>query len=205
VLYIVMMLFIKWDGYSPFSQTVSELSAFGAPTRTLWLGLGAVYSLLVIAFGLGVLTSAGTNRPLRVVGALILTDGIFGAFWPPMHLREVLAAGGGTLSDPLHVFVWSPVMGLLFRGAMGFGAFAFGTRFRVYSFVSMSVVTVFGAVLTGIGSRGLDKNLPTPWLGVWERVGIAGFMVWVLVLGVVIMRSQRYERPCRDRARTVVD
>jgi hypothetical protein len=183
-----MMLFVRWDGYSRFSQTVSELSAFDAPTRGLWMGLGAVYTVLVIAFGLGVLASAAGNRRLRVVGALILADGIIGAYWPPMHLREVLAAGGGTISDTLHVAVWTPITVLLFIGALGFGAFAFGKRFRIYSLATIVVLIVFGG-LTGMASSGVNENLPTPWLGVWERINIAAFMVWVAVLAVTLLRD----------------
>jgi len=56
-----MLVFVamRWEGYSSASQTVSELSAIGAPTRSLWVPLGAVYTLLVTAFGWGVLVSAG--------------------------------------------------------------------------------------------------------------------------------------------------
>jgi hypothetical protein len=44
LLYVAMTVFIamQWEGYSSASQTVSELSAIGAPTRSLWVALGAV-------------------------------------------------------------------------------------------------------------------------------------------------------------------
>ncbi len=56
LLYVAMNVFIpmQWEGYSSASQTVSELSAIGAPTRPLWVPLGTVYTLLVAAFGWGV-------------------------------------------------------------------------------------------------------------------------------------------------------
>jgi hypothetical protein len=43
LLYAAMNVFVPmlWDGYTMASQTVSELSAIGAPTRTLWVRLGA--------------------------------------------------------------------------------------------------------------------------------------------------------------------
>src|SRR5215471_11886591 len=43
------------------------------------------------------------------------------ALWPPMHQRAVLAAGGGTLTDTMHV-VWALVTVLLMTTAMGFVA-----------------------------------------------------------------------------------
>jgi hypothetical protein len=100
LLYVATNVFVpmQWEGYSSASQTVSELSAIGAPTRPLWVPLGVAYTLLVAAFGWGVWASARRNRPLRVVGGLMVAYGVIGLGWPPMHLREVLATGGGTLT-----------------------------------------------------------------------------------------------------------
>ena len=100
LLYVAMNAFVPmlWEGYSSASQTVSELSAIGAPTRSTWVPLGIVYSLLAAAFGWGVLQSAGQIRTLRVVGWLIVANALLGLAWPPMHQREVLAVGGGTLT-----------------------------------------------------------------------------------------------------------
>jgi hypothetical protein len=53
LLYIVMMQAIRYDGYNPVSQVASELSAIGAPTRTLWFWLGWVYTALVLETGIG--------------------------------------------------------------------------------------------------------------------------------------------------------
>ena len=65
LLYVAMNVFVpmQWEGYSSASQTVSELSAIGAPTRPLWVPLGVAYTLLVAAFGWGVWASARQNRP----------------------------------------------------------------------------------------------------------------------------------------------
>ena len=53
-------------GYNVASQTVSELSAIGSPTRYLWDVLGPFYSLLIIPFGWGVWLSSGHNRKLKL-------------------------------------------------------------------------------------------------------------------------------------------
>src|ERR1051326_6126621 len=105
LLYVSMNIFVAMQhpGYSFASQTISELSAIDAPTRPLWFPLGIVYTLLVAAFGVGVWASAGRNRPLCVLGTLLVVSGIVGLDWPPMHQRAVLAVGGGTLTDTLHL------------------------------------------------------------------------------------------------------
>ena len=90
-----------------------------------------------------------------------------------MHQREVLAAGGATLIDTLHI-VFAMVTVLLMLLAMGFGAVAFGARFRIYTIVSMALLVVCGIVTTVTAPR-ISANLPTPWVGVWERLNMA---VW---------------------------
>jgi uncharacterized protein YndB with AHSA1/START domain len=176
VLYVAMTLFVGrlWDGYSVVSGVPSELSAIGAPTRPLWICLGTLYAILMVAFGWIVWTSAPPNRALRVVGALLMAHTVFGQFWPPMHQRAVLAAAGGTLTDTLHL-VWTAMTGVFFLLITGFGAAALGKRFRISSIATIVVVLACGAV-TGMYASRIQADLPTPGVGVWERISIAAFM-----------------------------
>ena len=188
VLYVAMNVFVamQWEGYSSASQTVSELSAIGAPTRSLWAVPGAFYTLLVTAFGWGVWKSAGGNGALRNVGRLVVVYGALGLVWPiaPMHLRETLAAGGGTFSDTLHIALGAITV-LLMLAAMSIGAGAFGKHFRLYSVASLAVLMLFAA-LTFKDAPGISQNLPTPWIGVWERINIGVFLLWVVVLAIAL-------------------
>lgn len=190
LLYIGMIMLVRYEGYNLISQVPSELTAIGSPTRELWAWLGWVYMALIIAFGWGVWKSADANRPLRVVGALLLVSGLFGFLWPfaPMHQREVLAAGGGTFGDTLHRILGIATV-LLFVLTVAFGAAAFGVRFRLYSIATMVLAFVFG-MLTGIESPRLAANLPTPYIGLWERISIAVYMIWLMALAVTLLRRQ---------------
>jgi hypothetical protein len=154
--------------------------------------LGPVYDVLVVAFGVGAWMSANGNRVLRVVGGLFVGFGIVGGLaWPfaAMHQREVLAAGGGTWSDTLHVILGLSTV-LFMMVAIGIGATAFGKPFRRYSIVTILILFVFGA-LTGLDSPRLQANLPTPWIGLWERISILSFLLWVVVLAIVLLRPRR--------------
>jgi len=175
-----------YEGYSSVSQTISELSAIGAPTRPLWVVLAIAYTLLVAAFGWGVWMSAGSRRSLRTAGVLIIAYGLIGIFWPPMHRREVLAAGGGTLTDVMHIaFTFSL---FLIMAAIAYAAAAFGRRFSIYSLATLVVMVAFG-VLTGLESPGIHTGRPTPWIGVWERTSAAAFLLWIFVLGIALRRE----------------
>ena len=180
---------LLYKGYNPASQTVSELSAIGAPTRPLWVGLITVYALLLFAFGWGIWLSGNSRRPLRWVGAFILVHAIVGVFWPPMHQRQVLAAGGATLTDDLHIaftFITVPLMML----QVGFGAAAFGPRFRFYSILTLFILVLFG-ILTGLDASNMTKDLPTPLMGVWERINIGVYMVWIIAFAVLLLKANK--------------
>ena len=193
LLYVAINIYVptQWPEYNSASQTVSELSAVGAPTRTLWMILCAPYSLMMLAFAWGVLKSAGERRALRIAGLLLVAYGGLGVFWPfaPMHLRETLAAGGGNWSDTMHLTLAS-VTEILFLFSMGFAAAALGKSFRIYSIITFVVLMVFGA-LTFIEAPDVGKNLPTPWIGVWERINIGVFLVWIIVLALVLIRNEK--------------
>jgi hypothetical protein len=189
VLYAAMTVAVahRWTDYHPLSQTISELSAIGAPTRGLWVPLGAVYTLLMAAFGCGVWWSAGTNRRLRFAGGVLIVYGVLGLFWPPMHVRETLAAGGKTATDTLHL-AFAGVTVVLMLAAMTFGAAALGRRFRVYTAATIAVLLVCG-VLTSAGATRVEHNLPTPWIGLWERINVGVFLLWVVVFAARLWSS----------------
>jgi Protein of unknown function (DUF998) len=188
LLYAAMLVFVPlfWKGYSSASQTVSELSAIDAPSRSLWVALGSVWTALYAAFGVGVWRSAGPTRALRVVGAMIVIASIVGLFWPPMHQRDVLAAGGATLTDTLHI-VWTAMNGVFTLLAMGFGAAALGRRFRLYSVATMVILVAAGAV-TSLDAPRVNADLPTPCIGLWERVNIGVWLLWVVALAIALLR-----------------
>ena len=131
MLYAAMTVVIamQWEGYSSASQTISELSAIGAPTRP-----------------------------------------------------------GGTRSDTLHL-VLASVTVLLMLLAIGCAASAFGKPFRRYSIATLAILAAFGA-MTFVEAPRLAANLPTPWLGVWERINIGVFLLWVVVLAVALLRAE---------------
>ena len=103
-------------------------------------------------------------------------------------VAKKMAAGGGTLSDSLHRVLGGVTVFLMFV-AIGFGATAFGATFRFYSIVTIVVLVSFGA-LTFIEAPRLQASLPTPWIGLWERINISVFLLWVAVLAGVLWRAE---------------
>ncbi len=184
LLYVAVNIIVaaQWKEYNVASQTVSELSAVDAPTRMLWMVLCTPYTFLMVAFAWGVWKSAASNRRLRIAGELLFAYGALGILWPfaPMHLREVIAAGGATFSDTMHITLGA-VTEVLYLAALALAAMSLGKGFRVYSIATFVILLVFGT-LTFLDAPNLSNNLPTPLIGVWERINIAVFLLWVIVL-----------------------
>jgi hypothetical protein len=178
---------LRWEGYSSASQAISELSAIDAPSRSVWVPLGMAYDVLLVAFGVGVWRCAGRKRSLRGTAALLIAIAVIGSFWPPMHLRGIAT----TLTDTLHV-VFASIISLLILLAIGVGATAFGKRFRIYSIATLVALLIFGS-LAFLYAPALAANLPTPWIGVYERINLGGYLLWVAVLASALLRRKTGE------------
>jgi hypothetical protein len=179
-----------YPGYSLLDRAVSELSATGAPTKHLWSATGPVYQMLLVAFGIGVYRAAVTNRALRVTGALVIALGVTGTLWAffPMHERGTVF----NWQDVGHI-VLTIVTVACFVTFIAFGAFALGRRFRVYSFVTLAALVV-GFVVTFARADRIAAGLPTPWLGLTERINVYGYLLWVAVLAVALIRQSPWTR-----------
>jgi len=177
----------RWQNYSWMSQEFSRLSAIGAPSRPLHLVLSPIYTVLVVAFGLGVWWSSGRKHSLRVVGGALVVYALVSFVWPqffPEDLTKSVSASTNTMHiiiTVMTVFSWMLIL--------GFATTAFGKRFRLYTIGTLLAVLVFGA-LTGPQAAAMAAGQPTPWLGLTERSNIYSFMLWVVVLAITLLRLQ---------------
>ncbi len=182
---------LQWQHYSWISQEFSRLSAIGAPSRPIHLALSPIYSLLVIAFGLGVWATAGKRRALKVMGAGLILYAVNSIFWPwlfPENLSQPVSA----LTNTMHL-VLTAVTVISWLVILGFAASAFAKPFSRYSIATLLTVLVFGA-LTAPQGAALAAGQPTPWIGLTERINIYSFMLWAIVLALVLIRELSEER-----------
>jgi hypothetical protein len=172
-----------WKGYNFTTQPVSDLSAIGSPVRGIVVPLFIVYDVLFIAFALGVWAFAGRKRAVRITGALLIAYGVvnFVAIFAPEHLGEAAATTGNTI----HIALAGATV-LLFLLQLLVGAFGFGKRFRIYSAGTLLTVLVLSAYIFSSVSAGELA----PWTGVTERILIYGYMLWVAMLAIVLLRAE---------------
>lgn len=181
---------LSYPGYDYAAQTISEMSAVEAPTRSILAPFYLAYTLLLIAFAVGVRTAVERRSGIRVAGNLLLGVGVVGLVlhFFPMQMRGQAPA----FTDAMHVALGG-INSLLLLAAIGFAANAFGRRFRAYSIATMIVMMAFGA-WTFLLAPDLAANRPTPYLGIVERVLFASFLIWIAVLSGRLLSADRGDR-----------
>ena len=176
--------FWLYPGYDYSAQQVSELSAIGAPTRNFWMTMGYPYAALSTAFAIGVWRAAAGRRNLQITSVLLTLFALTSFLWgwvAPMHMRGVAFS----TTDTMHI-VFTVVAVVLMVMFMSFGAGAFGRGFRVFSGLIIVTMLVAGGVV-GTQVSAIAQGLPTPWMGLVERISVYAPSLWVSVLALMLM------------------
>jgi hypothetical protein len=97
----------------------------------------------------------------------------------------------GSVTNIIHILI--TVLTLLsILLIIGFGSSAAGKRFRVYSIVTLLVVIAAGT-LTFLEVPRIAAHLPTPWMGVKERINIYNYMLWISMLAITLLLAPRQQ------------
>jgi hypothetical protein len=177
---------LLYHGYSILDQNYSELLATGAPTRPFMIIVSIAYNLLVAIFALGVWKSAGPKRTAHITGALMIVYA-FLSLVTPLFFQMDMRGAEVTPRGSLHPLM-TAVMSIFILLSIGFGAFLSGKCFHLYSFSTIIIMLLFGAI-TASQVPHLAAGQPTPWMGLTERINIYFTMIWFLVLSISLFRT----------------
>jgi hypothetical protein len=185
LLYVVIDIAaaLSWPGYNYAAQAISEYGAVGAPTRSGVLLPFLLYNLLMLGFGIGVRVQAG----LRATGSFLIAVGLIGlvATFFPMHMR----GSPRDLSDTMHLVLTGLTVACII-GAIGSSARALGGGFFWYSVATIVIMLAFG-LLAALQAPRLDAGLPTPGLGLFERINIDAWLLWAALLSIQLRNLRR--------------
>jgi len=102
-----------------------------------------------------------------------------------MHQRGTVELG----EDSLHI-IFAAAQVLMILSFILLGSRADGTGFRIYSYVTILALLVFGA-WTATQASAIAEGQPTPWMGIIERVNVYSSTLWVLVFAVMLLRFEK--------------
>jgi len=191
VLYIIanIMGAYVWTEYSSLSQSVSELIAVNAPSASIVIPMFLLYSLFVFAFGAGILMLAKENKPLKYVAVFLMAKellGVIATLFAPMHLRGTIT----NTSDTWHLILTAIGVLMCMFPAIIMSAKAFGGWFRTFSIVTILIFLICGT-LAGMDGAKIAENRPTPYVGVWERINIFSYFLWVIALSIKLIQMNK--------------
>jgi hypothetical protein len=176
----------KLPGYSYINQSVSELSAVGASTRPFWVFMTFIFTPLFTAFGIGVIRVA-KKISTRLTGILITMWGLSGFLWLffPMHVRGQI----GSTTDTMHLVMAGLTVFIIFL-FVSVGSMSAGKSFRNYSYLTILAMLVFGYFVARQTPQ-VVAQLPTPWMGVMERISAFSPMIWMSVFARVLLSKSK--------------
>lgn len=168
-------------GYSHVRDPISSLTQTGAPRIPVVAALFTAYNWLLLIFASGLWWDMGRGgRRLAVSGALaLIAVGLSGVlmYWftqdPIGTPATVRGIGHFVLAG---VEALGTIIGVLLCG-LGFRSVPGLSGLRTYSIVSAAIIFVSG----GVGTATLTFN---PYFGIFERVTIFTFMIWVFLLSL---------------------
>lgn len=178
---------LSYEGYSFYSQVISELGAVGAP-RPAWLApLFLAYSALMFVFS-GAVIAYGARRSERIkkAGLLLLLYMIVGSVTAlfPMHVR-----GTAVLADEMPHIIAGLAATTVMLVTIAVGSTAMGRRFRIFSWAMFASILVFGALTVPSGMK-LAAGEPTPGIGLLERLAYYSILAWVAGLSIALIRRE---------------
>ena len=176
---------MNYPGYNYSAQAISEMSAIGAPTAGFLAPFYRTWSLLFVAFTAGVWLIGRSRRPLRWSAGFMIAVAVVGSGFSLFPMNERSAER--TISDTMHLLIAAATM-LLLSAAILAGARAFGGGFRRYSVATVIVMLIF-FILTLRDVPNVAADLPTPYMGLNERVSMAAWLLWIAVLSIQLLRG----------------
>lgn len=179
------------NDYSFLYNTISELTLANAPNLMLMSALFAIYNISIFIFGLGAFLDKNIDKSkkFKVANLLIALVGLLGVLllFFPQDPRTAVVTFTGTMHialagiTSLFTLVSVILIGINFRKVKEWKLFS------TYSIISFIVILVSG------GMAALSVAINSGYGGLFERITIFAFMVWVMVYSYLILKTHQTE------------
>ncbi len=179
------------NDYSSITNTISELTLVNAPNKLLLDVLFSFYniSLLIFAIGAYLDSSIDDSKKYRVASIFLALIGLLGLsmYFFPQDPRGAASTITGTLHIILAGIISPLTIIAIFLMGLSFRKYSELKLFAIYSYISGVIVLVSG------GTAAVSVANNSVYGGLFERITIFTFMVWVLILSYIILKRKTNE------------
>ena len=191
VIYVIIDLIgaASYPGYKHAAQAISEMSAVGAPTADLLAPYYHGFSILFVAFAVGVYLAGSRQHALRRSAAFMFAVASVGTGLS--RFRMNMRGAARTFSDTMHLIVAAAAMVLL-SGAMLSASKAFVRSFSLYSQSTVAIMVAL-FVLTLGDAAAVAANAPTGLMGIAGRICVGAWLPWIFILSLKLLKERGFK------------
>lgn len=188
LIYIIAVLLggaLRHD-YSALYNAISELSMANAPNKLLMDILFGLYNIFILIFGAGALLDTDfKSKKFNSAALMLIVIGILGLL--VLVFTQDPRGSPATLYGTLHIALsgvtaFLTIIAVILVG-MSFKDYKSQKTFTWYSYATAILIFISG----GAGAASIANNSPIG--GLFERITIFLFMVWVIVFSYILLRG----------------
>jgi hypothetical membrane protein len=173
--------------YSAIYNAVSELTMANAPNKLLLDILFGIYNVFLLIFGLGAyLDSSINSKKYDTATIMLVIIGILGLL--VLIFTQDPRGSPATLHGTLHILLSGLTAALTIISVVlvgiSFKKYSNIKGFSWYSYITATLIFISG----GIGAVSLANN--GAYGGLFERITIFLFMIWVISLSYIILKNK---------------
>jgi len=185
---VTFLLGSFYPGYNFISQTESSLGTLNSPVANYMNLWGVLFGLLLIVFGLGIRGTEFKKEKWGVILLwLIILYGIGEGFGSGLFPNNSIGNDHSIIPNTHNVFGAIGGFALALIPLAGSQLFAKKKYYKLNKYSKFVFIIGLVLILTYLLSRiGI-----IPYRGLWQRIFILHYHVYLIVLGVVIMNSAK--------------
>ena len=175
------------NDYSALYNAISELTMANAPNKLLLDVLFGIYNISLLIFGLGAyFDSSINNKKFNISALMLVIIGFLGLLI--LIFTQDPRGAPATVHGTLHILLSGITAALtiisIFIAGISFRKYSNLKGFSWYSYITALLIFISG----GLGAASLANN--GSYGGLFERITIFLFMIWVITLSYIILNDK---------------
>jgi len=180
VFYFAHVIFGRmfYEGYNPFTQAISDLTAANSPSKKIASAFSFLYGLFTVIFSISFyIYFSGDINKIVTLGSLFFCIMTLVSFFGYMFFPLSQAGFANTFKDKMHLVVTVLVVVFTIVSLILFSiGFLKTSNFKYLGIISMCT---FAVLLIGVI---LINKLPKEYFGIAERVNVYSIIIFIGII-----------------------